>query len=69
MVQEAAMRVDLKTIKRHCHDSECGDCALDKNGCMFRVPPEQWRVEVMELAILKIATNKARKAMDGRMAE
>ena len=69
MVSEEEMRVDLKTIKRHCRDTGCGGCELDKSGCMFRVPPEQWRIEVMELAILKIATDKARKAMDGRMAE
>ena len=67
VVQEAAMRIDLRTIKRHCHDTGCGGCALDKSGCMFRVPPEQWRVEVMELAISKIATDKAREAIDGRM--
>ena len=36
---------------------------------MFRVPPEQWRIEVMELAILKIATDKARAAIDGRLGE
>ena len=69
MVQEEEMRVDLKTIKRHCHDTGCGDCELDNCGCMFRVPPEQWRVEVMELAILKMATDSARKAIEGRMAE
>jgi hypothetical protein len=69
MVQEAAMRIDLGVIKRHCHDTGCGDCELNRSGCMFRVPPEQWRVEVMELAILKIATDKARKAIEGRMGE
>ena len=69
MVQEEEMKVDLKTIKRHCHDTGCGGCELAKSGCMFRVPPEQWRVEVMELAILKIATDKARESIDGRLGE
>ena len=69
MVSEEEMRVDLKTIKRHCHGTECEDCALNNGICMFFVPPEQWRIEVMELAILKIVTDKARKAIEGRMAE
>ena len=69
MVQGEEMRVDLKTIKQHCRERECEDCALNNGICMFFIPPEQWTVEVMELAILKISTDKARESIDGRMGE